>query len=71
MYSIIRSIDGKKEAGEGCVRMVIHMGRFIVEDLGAGVRITSISDYDPMGMIPDFVKNMAIKKVAEAPLVLY
>jgi hypothetical protein len=51
--------------------MVVHVGRFIAEDLGETVRLTHISHYDPMGMIPDFVKNMAIKKVAELPLSIY
>jgi hypothetical protein len=47
------------------------MGRFIIEDLGDAVRITFISLADPMGMIPDFVKNKAVDKSAGRPVEIY
>jgi hypothetical protein len=71
MYSVCRSIEGKGEEIEDCVRMKVFMGRFVVEDLGKAVRITHLSLADPMGMIPDFVKNMAINKQAGRPAQIY
>ncbi len=56
---------------QDCVRMEVYLGRFVVEQVAGDVRLAYISQADPMGMIPNFVKNLAIDRQAGRPAQIY